>query len=103
MLAGSSGASSASRVQLNTCWTSTYQLVENVRQVWCWIGRERRRAGVEHDGHRLVGVYQLAGDGRVCGVGDDRHERFAELGLEGREAIVVAGDADHAGTGGAHR
>src|ERR1035438_5013148 len=39
VLPGASGASSASRVQWNTCATSTSQLRLNVCHVWCWIGR----------------------------------------------------------------
>ena len=39
VLPGASGASSASRVKLNTCWTSVSQLLLNVCQVWWWIGR----------------------------------------------------------------
>src|SRR5580658_9078510 len=39
VLPGASGASSASRVQWNTCATSTSQFRLNVSHVWCWIGR----------------------------------------------------------------
>ena len=39
VLPGASGASSASRVQWNTCATSTSQFRLNDSQVWCWIGR----------------------------------------------------------------
>ena len=39
VLPGASGASSASRVQWNTCATSMSQLRLNVCHVWCWTGR----------------------------------------------------------------
>jgi hypothetical protein len=46
-----------------------------------------------------VGIQQLTGDSGVGGVGGDRSERLAKLGLQLLEPGAVAGDPDDVGAG----
>src|SRR6266704_2025022 len=69
-LPGSGGSSSASRVQLNTCCTSTSQLRLKVGQVCRWIGHVRGAAPALRTSVRgAVFVEELARDHGVGGDG----------------------------------
>src|SRR5215472_15765384 len=94
-LPGASGASSASRVQWNTCATSVSQLRLKVCHVWC-LDRPRQRggAGVEHQNARAVGVGELPGHGRVGGIDRYRGEGFAEFCAQFFQQGAIAGDPD---------
>jgi len=94
-LPGSGGSSSASRVQLNTCCTSTSQLRLKVGQVCRWIGHVRGAAPALRTSVRgAVFVEELARD---HGVGGDGGEGAAELCVQFLAPAGVAGDPGDVG------